>query len=301
MPLIDYTTSYSPASGSIATGVSAFHADMTLDSVQQYGVYMHKTGGSALPLVVYCPGGTPGSISLDDVRIKGNADGSGNPQPAGTINYGLSGIANWGSGYGVLCVGYRQGDNNWNSGGTSAGTDNFGGDDTEDIAQAVAAAITLGEVDVNKLCLYGSSSGCMKMLLAMAKHHITPTCVVLKAPMLDLEDFDTTGYGAAIPGFVGGASYDDLSDADKELLRERNVFNYIEDLPTTCPYLIIWGDGDTTIPRDWVDRFAKQMKARGATVDVKVISGGDHSMNSPAGIANPLALHVRDFIGVQLA
>jgi dipeptidyl aminopeptidase/acylaminoacyl peptidase len=157
------------------------------------------------------------------------------------------------------------------------------GEDVEDIIQTWSARLELSKANSEKTFAMGASAGCMRLLLAMAEG-LRPDCCVLRAPLINLSDWEPNRNGHdAIPGFVGDGStaWEDLTQADKNRLRARSPMQRTDELPI-IPYLIIYGEDDATVPRAWVDAFRDKMEARGAEVQVVVVPGGTHAMAAQA-------------------
>ena len=305
-------SAYSPAAGTVATNVTGTQIAATIDGIAQQGLAFYPTAvpSTPYPTIVYVGGGTPGNIDLTDAHVKGNLVGTTGVPPAGDIATGLSGMALWDdsatggpAGYVVVCPALRESAAGiWTGKSVALGTDNFGGDDDlEDVAQMVNAQMDIARASSEKVALIGSSSGAMRVALTLAKKGKTPTCCILRAPLIEISDWKDVQHGRlSIPGF-SNPNQDDpnkITHPDRILLRERSPNLMTDELPI-IPYLLVRGDQDTTIPAIWVQRFADRMRARGASVEVVTVPGGGHALTG-ANDAQVAATAMRRFLAEHL-
>ena len=269
-------SSYAPSTGSVSTGSLGFETTATFGTLAApytgYGLALLPSAAGTYPYVYFLRGGKTGAdAQLTDDTVK--------------LVQGLSGLA--AGGRVVHAWDGPEGGSNWNDnhgGAASGGVDGFGADsDIRDWAKAYWAGLEMSKADMARSVVYGASRGGMEALLMMALEGIVPKCCILRSPMLHLADWSIVKHGHdAIPGFAGAGTedFEDLSDADQALLQARDCMNYVNRLPVNIPYLLIWGDEDTTIPWEWIDEFEEVMSARGAEVRVCIIAGGGHSVAS---------------------
>lgn len=308
-----------PTTGALHSGVTAKVWTGDLDGVTQYGVAAYPTAAGAVPYLMICRGGTDGSnSSLSKARVEGNAAASPQSNGVDICPTGLAAPPSWDdsaaggpSGYVVNLPDLREG----NGGATESagsGTDELGGADLEDTAQAWWAALELysSRMNMGKTGMWGESRGAINALGAMAYKGITPTVCVLRAPLLNIYDWDamTTATRTSVIapldelGF-GGASTDtraELSASDVAMLKKRSPNQYLDLLPTTTKYLVVWGEDDTTIPREWCEAFVAGMRARGAVASMAVIREGVHAITDT--LASELTFFtIRRFLASELA
>ncbi len=274
---------YTPASGSLHTGVTGRTWTGSIDNITQYGLAFYKTsGGPSGPIITYIRGGGAGS-SYTDAKITGNS------AAVGICQVGYSAPPTWDE-YTVVCPDLREGGGSWNGGTASSGTDEFGGADVEDVIQIYSAALELYDTGDSQRVIWGDSRGGMMAGLAMARG-LTPDVCILRSPLLDVADYDAFDDAtratiiADIPGFAGANTdtWSELSSRDQELLKARSVNSKLDQLPTTTKYLVVWGEDDTTIPRNQCETFVAGMRKRGAEVEFQVIREFAHAIGANTG------------------
>jgi predicted esterase len=305
-------SNYTPAAGTVATGVTGKQISVTIDGIAQQGLAFYPTAAPTgkYASIIYVGGGMPGDIDLTDAHVKGNLVGTTGVQPAGDIGTGLSAMPLWDDsgaggpeGYVVICPGLRgSAAGIWTGKAAALGTDEFGGADLNDISQIASGPNDFTTASSENLAFFGSSSGAMRVLLTMAKLGKTPKCCVLRAPLIGLADWaDVQLGGASTPGFSNPNETDHtkLTGRDWTLLRERTPLYMTDRLPI-IPYVLVRGDQDTTVPASWCEQFAEKMKARGATVDIVTCPGGAHALTgaNPAQVA---ATAIRRFLAEHLS
>jgi len=282
------TGGVNPSGSIVAAGSESKHVEFNSGGLAQWGVVLQPSGAGEVPFGIFCRGGKAGTDSqLTDEKILGDATAAG-ASTFGT-HIGLSGL---GVNYCMIAPDYREGEGLRNGASASEGTvaggdgDNFGvmDEDVEDILQAWSARYELPKADDTKTFAYGASSGCMRLLMAMTKG-LRPDCCILRAPLIGLYDWEPNRNGhAAIPDFEGDgdSSWGELSYADRARLKARSPLHMTDKLPV-IPYLLIYGENDTTVPRAWIDSFRDKMEARGAEVQVVIVPGGTHSLTAVSG------------------
>jgi hypothetical protein len=277
-----------PAGSIVAAGSEAKHLQYSSGGLAHWGVVLQPSGAGAVPFGIFCRGGKQGTDSqLTDAKILGDSNSSG-VATFGT-HTGLSGL---GVDYCVVAPDYREGEGLRNGASASEGTvgggdgDNFGvkGEDIDDILTAWSARYELTKADDTKTFAYGSSAGCMRLLMAM-EEGLRPDVCILRAPLMNIADWEPNRNGhLAIPDFEGDGdtAWEDLTRADKVRLTDRSPMQRMDKLPV-IPYLLIYGEDDTTVPRGWIHTFRDHMEARGAEVQVVIVPGGTHSLTAVSG------------------
>jgi len=286
-------STYSPAAGAVhgTTNTTAQEWTGDIDNITQYGLAFYTTsGGPAGPLIIMLRGGGAGGSITDNKVI-------GNQGAVGICETGYSAPVLWDdssaggpSTYTVVMPDYREGGGSWNGGTASSGTDEFGGADVEDVIQIYSAALELYDTGDSQRVIWGDSRGGMMAGLAMARG-LTPDVCILRSPLLDTADYDAFDDAtratiiADIPGFAGANTdtWSELSSRDQELLKARSVNSKLDQLPTTTKYLVVWGEDDTTIPRNQCETFVAGMRKRGAEVEFQVIREFAHAISPSTG------------------
>lgn len=301
---------YNPAGG-IHVGATGRIWSATLDNIAQHGMAFYPDAAGAVPFILLCRGGAEGSnSSLGDGRCQGNHVGT--PVICTT---GHSAMSVWDdsagggpTGYVTIIPDLREG-NGGATGAAGAGDDEFGGADVMDTMQAWSIGLDLysSRMDMSQTVIWGESRGAVNGLAAMA-NGITPDVCVLRSPLLDIRDWDNMDTAtratvlAPIPGFAGLSTTDedDLNQADKNLLEARSPMRWVDKLPTTTKYLLVWGEDDTTIPEVWIDRFARKLRERGAFVQVVKVPEFGHSFDSSIGTERAY-YSIRRFLAAQFS
>ena len=311
------TSTYTPLSGSLHAGVTGQEWTGDLDNVTQYGLLFTPTAAGTYPYILYSRGGTDGAnSSLSDAKIQGNAGSI----TAGHIPFGVCAPAAWDdssltpagpAGYVVNCPDLREGGGPWNGGTAGSGVDELGGGDLKDTLQAWAAGAEMtAKANMSKTCMWGDSRGAINMLGAMAKYGLQPDVCVLRSPLLNIYDWDAMSQTAKASvlapldelGFTGADTDTraDLDDTSLRMLKERSPNLFLDELPTTTKYCVVWGEDDTTIPREWVLAFVTGMRARGAEVSYFEIPQFGHSIANSDG-TNLAYLHIRRYLVKHLS
>jgi len=293
----------------VAAGSSSFEYTANIGGQSTTGVVLQPSGAGEVPFGIFCRGGTQGASSqLTDAKILGDSNASG-ASTFGT-HIGLSGL---GVDYCMIAPDFREGAGVRTGSPVADGTDNFGvkGEDIDDILGAWAARYELAKADDTKTFAYGSSAGCMRLLMAM-EEGLRPDCCILRAPFINIYDWEPNRNGhAAIPDFEGDGdtAWDDLELEDRRRLLTRSPLQRYKDLPV-IPYLLIIGEDDATVPRSWVTDFRTKMESRDAEVQVVIVPGGTHAMAAQADGTSTVAEKsravmaakaVQDFLAEKLA
>lgn len=189
------------------------------DSLLVKGYLLEPKDSGVYPLVIFNRGG--------------NRDyGALSPLSMCAINAGL--VA---EGFVVLASQYRGTQN-------SAGKDEFGGAEVNDINNLVKTAASLPNVDTSQMGLFGWSRGGMMSYLALKQNPVFKTIVVgngvsdLKAELAFRPLMETRVFAECIPNYW---------NRKEEALRERSVIFWIDELPKSCSYLIICGSEDQVV------------------------------------------------------
>ena len=294
------------ASGVLAAGSAGFKITAAINGIAQEGLRFEPTAAGEYPMIFVCPGGAGGVRSMDDDQAVGNTDGAGAP-PVGDIHTGLAGWTQWGDGYSVIGWVSRGAAVSFNgSVGTPSadGSDGFGDPDADvdDLAQAYNASLDFDKVDSKRTILVGSSRGAMDAMQMVVEKGITPDVLVLRAPMIKIEDWSEKQYGpASIPGFSDPGMTDPLQRTanDQIALNKRTPFYRIYDFPKTIKVLVEISVGDTVIPRSWAEDAVASFNRNGIHAELIVVPGGDHAMatGAPAQFA---ARGMNEFVGKHL-
>jgi dipeptidyl aminopeptidase/acylaminoacyl peptidase len=255
-----------------------------INGLSQYGVLADPSAAVTVPGGVYVRGGTTGAnASLTDSHVESLGemaawDDSSSPK-------------NGPPGYAVIAPAIRGSDPSYTGKGVSAGTDEFGGDDVDDVIQAQSLLLESGataspsqpKVRSDQLFGLGASAGAMRLLHALRRGMLMHACV-LRSPFLKVLDWDAvdgtnqanisamiSGFTSGPPADVSGLDFDDFAALEA---RSPAVWDPRE-LPD-IPYLIVHGDQDTTSLMKWSEEFADRMKDAGRTVHLRSVPQGDH-------------------------
>lgn len=170
-------------------------------------------------------------------------------------------------GFVVLASQYRGADG-------GEGMEEFGGADVRDILNLIPLARSSGYVDMKNVFMLGWSRGGMMTALAL-KHGMEVNAVVLGSPLTNLLDEADRRPGLArrvwselIPGYA---------ERRDEVLRERSAVFWPEKL--RVPLLILQGGADWRVDPAVTLDFAKALQRAGATYELIVYAGDDHSIN----------------------
>jgi len=161
-------------------------------------------------------------------------------------------------GYAVLQPNFR-GSGGYSFDFKSAGYEQWGGLMIDDIIDATQSLISSGQVDGDRVCIYGASYGGFAALMSAVKEPDLFDCTVGYVGVYDLEAMMTKG---DIPNQFSGAAY--LKRAlgeDSEVRHEQSPVNHADKI--TADVLLIHGDEDIRVPSLHAKLMRKALKEEG--------------------------------------
>jgi pimeloyl-ACP methyl ester carboxylesterase len=290
--------------GTIPSGSRIVKWTADLNGISQAGVLCDPSAAVTCPGGVYVRGGTTGpNVSLTDSHVEALGDM--------TLWDDSAAPKNGPPGYALIAPNMRGAGASFTGAGTGAGVDEFGGDDVDDVIQALSCLTENGalpgagqpKVRADQLFTLAASGGAMRTLAALRRGMRVHACA-LRAPFLNVLDWDGVDatnqgrIGAMIPGFSAGpvpSSIADLTSTDIASLEARSPLAWDPRELPYIPYLVVIGDQDDTAKITWAYAWAERMQAAGHIVYLRPIAGGDHQWTDPD--ANSLAnLTIRSFL-----
>jgi len=167
-------------------------------------------------------------------------------------------------------------------GGVSEGTDQFGGNDTDDVKNLIDHLPKLGETFRLKLALpttlLGSSRGAMEMFLALARYPYLQERfekVISLSGLLDIRNTLATR-----PDMVKMFKEEfGIGDVDEESwIKQRDPLLTASKIKKDLPIQIIQGSDDKVIDLAQGHRMVEQLQQHGCNVTYKEIKGGEHCL-----------------------
>ncbi|MCP4791942.1 MAG: prolyl oligopeptidase family serine peptidase [Actinomycetia bacterium] len=178
----------------------------------------------------------------------------------------------------------------WTDGPASPGTDEFGGDDLQDLALSwgimdeIGVAAGTPAIHTGKKGALAFSAGAMRLLKALRARTFQPRAVCLRSPLTNIAypgHVTSDAVRAMIPGWTSpsGTEHQDLTTYEKAQKVARSALHWCEDLPY-IPYLIIQAEDDATIRAEDTRAFVKYMKDLGHDIDLANVPTAGHSFAS---------------------
>lgn len=152
------------------------------------------------------------------------------------------------------------------------GKDEFGGRDVQDVHALIDIAKSKAEIDTSTIFLYGISRGGMMSYL-VAKERDDIKAMAVHAGVTDLNTELTfrpemeNVYKALIPHY---------QDKKQEVLNERSVFFWDDQLPSDLPILLVHGTNDERVSVENSIKFYKKLKSKQRPVSLSLHEGEGH-------------------------
>jgi dipeptidyl aminopeptidase/acylaminoacyl peptidase len=164
-------------------------------------------------------------------------------------------------GYAVLQVNFR-GSAGYGDKFVRQGFHQWGGKVIEDIIDATQTVIASGQVDGQKVCVYGASFGGYAALMSAVRAPELYQCAIGYAGIYDL---GTMFSESDIPDSWGGKAYlEDALGHDAKLLSDYSPINHVDSL--RADVMLIHGEKDNRVPFVNAEKMQTALKARGKTV-----------------------------------
>lgn len=267
-------------------GVTTERWVATIDGNAIAGIRSYPTAAQMNRYILFIRGGTTGA----DVQLTDTVIGNLEQMPP----WGSAAQEDPGLGYVVMAPCLRGADAGIHTGGlASAGTDEFGGADLEDIAQTWTLGVELGmagtpRTHLSRGAIIGYSAGGMRALMAIRAGLVKPQAVVLRAPFCNLYDWDNVATAtqdditAMIPGWTSASAtaFSGLTGLEKKALLARSPAQWAHELPGDIAYQIQVAENDTKSLRAWTDALASQLRETGAHVEMVVVPSALHAFSS---------------------
>lgn len=155
------------------------------------------------------------------------------------------------------------------------GSDHFGGDDVRDVVRLVELAAEVPGADAENIFMVGASRGAMMTFLALREGAPVRAAAVI-AGVADLNEGlrHRPGmeemYRARIPGY---------SADPVEVLADRSVVEWADQLPRDVPILVLHGDSDKRVDIHQARLLRTHLEAVGQPHRVAIYEGGDHHLS----------------------
>ena len=205
-----------------------------------------ETEGRSLPLIIWNRGG--------------NRDFGSNSPWSGGGRYDLLK-----AGYVVMASQYREGPG-------SEGTEQFGGDDVDDIRALVPLAHSLGYVDTNNMFLFGGSrGGMMTYLVTRGENPFRAAAVLGGIADLDRSRVERPVFNRLWPQLIP-----DWEGDGTAALERRSAARWADEI--TTPMILFHGSDDWRVnPQDAID-VANGMRKAGVPVELHLYYGDTHGV-----------------------
>jgi dipeptidyl aminopeptidase/acylaminoacyl peptidase len=173
-------------------------------------------------------------------------------------------LANWG--YVVFASQYRG-----NAG--SEGSEQFGGDDVNDILNLIKLASEIPQADTTNWGIEGWSRGGMMTYLTLLKNP-NFKCAILSGAISNLKKFVHENPEKS-------SFYKNLLDANSfnDELEKRTIINFVDKLPK-IPYLLMHGKSDETVSPAQTIEMAEKMDDLKIPHELVLFEGGDHFLKN---------------------
>ncbi|MCU7553705.1 prolyl oligopeptidase family serine peptidase [Alteromonas sp. ASW11-19] len=158
----------------------------------------------------------------------------------------------------------------------SEGTDEFGGNDVNDVLRLIDIAKTLPGADGSKIALMGVSRGSMMNWLTLRKRPENISAAIMIAGSVNA--FNSTQrrpemkklMASMIPGFA---------DNQKAELERRSSIYWMDELDRNVPILLLHGTDDLRVSYDNATLAAERLSALSHPHKLVTFSHGDHSLS----------------------
>lgn len=181
------------------------------------------------------------------------------------------------SGYVVVAPQYRGSDG-------GEGTDEMGGADVADLHNAIRLAKSLPNIDSSRVYLYGESRGGMMVFQALRDG----AGVAAAATVGAFTDLDSLL--AADPRSAAAASqlWPTYATQREQIAQRRSAARWPETIKR--PLLILHGGSDGQVSPQQSLRLASALQRLGAEYELRIISGGSHTMSEMATTRDAAAM-----------
>lgn len=188
------------------------------DGLKVKGYMAQPKAAGKYPCIIYNRGGI-GSFSAFTIPL---------------VQRILGEMASWG--YVVITTQLRGNDG-------SEGTEDFGGDDLNDILNLIPLLDKVKNADTSRIGMYGRSTGGMKSYLALTRTNKIKAAVIIGAfsdfkRSLDARPALDSTYAAVIPGY---------RDHREELLKQRSMIYWPDKMYKGTPILLMHGSEDKRV------------------------------------------------------
>ncbi len=219
------------------------------DGLRVNGFLLKPPGRGPFPSLIFCRGGSGEIGSLTNAYL---------------YLY-LARYAAWG--YAVAATQYR-------GNGGSEGTEDWSGGDVRDVLNLLPILDTWPAADSSRVGIYGWSRGSANTLLAVVGSQRFLAAVVAGT----IADLPAQFAAASQPG----ATYSRMqrlgrepNEAEQSAL---SPINHVDELPPTCPILIMHGAADTQIPAQQSLALAAALQQRNHSYRLIIFENDDHAI-----------------------
>lgn len=152
----------------------------------------------------------------------------------------------------------------------------YGGLDQADWIAAVDTLVTVGEVDPNRIAIWGRSYGGYATMLSLCQHPNTFCCGIAQFGVSDWHLL----WDQSIPWVRRLMSHQlGHPTRDRELYIERSPISYVDEIK--APILMLHGDDDAGVPMDQSLLFAERLEAANHPYELHIYPGEGHGFNEP--------------------
>lgn len=156
------------------------------------------------------------------------------------------------------------------------GKDEFGGRDVDDVKALIPILDGMAEVDGNRIGMFGISRGGMMTYMA-AKNNPRIKTIVVWAGVSD--HWGWAIHRTEMEQFVFARLIPDYASNKEQVLRDRSVIYWLDQLDKNLPVLLLHGDADDRVLVDNSIKLAAKLKARGQVHKLIVYPKADHGLN----------------------
>jgi len=164
---------------------------------------------------------------------------------------------------------------NYRGCGKSEGSDEFGGNDVNDVLNLINVVKEIPKADKTKVGMYGWSRGGMMTYLSLALSNEIKAAVVVGAPadktIIDRPKMEKMVYSELIPNYW---------DNKEEELKKRSAVYFADKFPKDVPLLILHGNSDWRVKASNSLRLAIELDKYRIPYRLKIYEGGDHGLRN---------------------
>ena len=270
--------------GAPPAGVTTQEYTIALDGETSAGVVAYPTALAAAGQgILHVRGGTTlGAVSLADTDVDVLED---------LVSYAATAFGDPTGGRTIFAPAIRGCSATvWPGGPASGGTDEFGGDDLNDLALSwgvmdeIGVAAGTPAIHSGKKGAMGFSSGAMRLLMALRANMFLPRAVCLRAPLTNISyagHVVSDEVRAMIPDWTSpsGTIHENLTEYERGEKLKRSPLHWCGDLPF-IKYGVLDAELDSTIRKADTDAFIQNMVNAGHHIERMRVPTAGHSFGS---------------------